>query len=315
VTTGGWTPGQRAILRAAVGLSLTIALLMADPSAPLALAGAVLGLVYALGLLEMGTTAALAVVLAVIGLQPADPFTIALGLALLVHALRWPLEACWMLLAASLAWSCFIHWQPGGGKLASAEVIFVLLILTRSARPWIWLALLAAQIALIAVGRGMLINAAPILLLLCAFDPAWIPARAMTLPLTVFYDGACGFCHASVRFLLQEDRTGLTLRFAPLQGQSFAAAVPEAQRVGLPDSIVVREPGGLLRVRSDGALLIGAALGGLWRPLAALARLIPPPLRDAVYDGIARVRGHLFRKPEGLCPLLPKEWMSRFDSD
>lgn len=309
----GWTPGQHAILRAVAGLTLTTALLLADPTAPLTLTGTVLGLMYVSGRLEIWAAAALALLLAVSGTQPADPFTLSLGIALLLRTLRQPLEFTWILLAASLAWSLILHWQAGNDKLASAEALFILLILTRSARLWVWLALLTAHIALVSLGRGMWLNAAPILLLCFAFDPAWIPPRAVSLPLTVFYDGTCGFCHRSVRFLLKEDRSGLTLRFAPLQGQSFAAAVPEAQRAGLPDSIVVREPGGALRVRSAGALLIGGALGGLWRPLAALARLMPPLLRDAVYDRIARVRGHFFRKPEGLCPLLPPDWMKRFD--
>lgn len=311
----GWTPGQRTLLRAGIGIPLAVAALLARPETPLLLAVGPLCLLWISGYRGIWSAAPLAAGLVLLGLQPADPFTVALGLAILVHALRWPLEVCWMLLAASLAWSCFIHWRPGGGDLASAEAIFVLLILTRRARPWLWLALLAAEIALIAVGRGMVFNAAPIFLLLCAYDPAWIWPRQMNLPLTVFFDGTCGFCHRSVRFLLREDRSGLTFRYAPLQGATFARLVPEAQRAGLPDSIVVRDPAGGLHVRSAGALLIGGALGGLWRPLAALARLIPGPLRDAVYDGIARVRGRLFRKPEGLCPLLPKDQMSRFDAD
>lgn len=311
----GWTPGQHALLRAVIGVWLAIALAGALPDNALALAAAALAVLYATSWRETWIVAPLALLLALFGLQPADPSLIALGAALVLRAHRLTLEWCWGLIGASLAWTGALHWQAGNDTLASAEGLFLLLILTRSARPWIWLLLFAAQLALIILGRGLLIETAPLLLLLTAFDPAWIRPRAGPLPLTVYYDGECGFCHRSVRFLLQEDRSGLTFRYAPLQGRSFAAAVPEAQRAGLPDSIVVREPDGALLARSAAALRIGAALGGLWRPLAALARLVPPPLRDAVYDGIASVRGRLFRKPEGLCPLLPPDWMKRFDAD
>ena len=313
--TDGWTPGQHALIRAVTGLHLASAALWVAPKNPWFLAAAVLALAFVTGKRERWIAAGLSIVLAVIGLQPADPFILSLGLVLLLRSLRLPLEFCWLLLAACLAWSGVLHWQAGNDKLASAEALFILLILMRSARPWIWLALLVAQIALTMVGRGMLFDAAPLFLLFWAFDPAWLRPRSIALPLTVFYDGDCGFCHRSVQFLLHEDRSGLALRFAPLQGQTFARLVPEAQRAGLPDSIVVRAPDGALHVRSAGALLVGGALGGLWRPLAALARLIPAPLRDAVYDGIARVRGRLFRKPESACPLLPAALQKRFDLD
>lgn len=311
----GWTPGQHALLRAAVGLYLTIALLLAagDASVLWILAGAAALLIT--GWCEAWAAGLLAAGLALIGLQPADPYVLTLGIAVLLRALRAPLAFNWILIAACLAWSAFLHGQAGNVTLASAEALFLILVLARSALPLVWCSLLAAEIALILLGRGMLLDAAPVFVLFCAFDPAWIRPRAGPLPLTVYYDGECGFCHRSVRFLLQEDRGGLTFRYAPLQGRSFAAAVPESQRAGLPDSIVLREPGGALLARSAAALRIGAALGGLWRPLAALARLVPPPLRDAVYDGIASVRGRLFRKPEGLCPLLPPDWMKRFDAD
>ena len=37
----------------------------------------------------------------------------------------------------------------------------------------------------------------------------------------VFYDGRCGLCHHSVRFLLARDRDGALFRYAPLFGETF----------------------------------------------------------------------------------------------
>jgi predicted DCC family thiol-disulfide oxidoreductase YuxK len=56
-------------------------------------------------------------------------------------------------------------------------------------------------------------------------------------------------------------------------------------------------------------------MGGLWRLLAGAGRALPRACGDALYDGVARIRGRLFRKPAGLCPLLPPQWIRRFDLD
>ncbi|HYC31095.1 MAG TPA: DCC1-like thiol-disulfide oxidoreductase family protein [Gemmatimonadales bacterium] len=112
----------------------------------------------------------------------------------------------------------------------------------------------------------------------------------------LLYDGTCGFCAESVRFVLRHDRRG-TLRFAPLQGAAGAAvraANPELERV---DSMVWVEPAragapGGVYTRSDAALRVARYLGGGWH-LARLGRLVPRPLRDAAYDLVARHRHRL----------------------
>ena len=45
-----------------------------------------------------------------------------------------------------------------------------------------------------------------------------------------------------------------------------------------------------VRVRSDAALAMLQYLGGGWGVLAALVRLVPGSLRDALYDAVARRR-------------------------
>lgn len=112
----------------------------------------------------------------------------------------------------------------------------------------------------------------------------------------LLYDGACGLCARSVQFLLAHDRPGRSraFRFAPLGGV-FGSAVrarhPALDRV---DSVVWFEPGpgadGQVAVRSAAALAALRALGGGWRVVGALAALVPRPLRDLVYDAIARRR-------------------------
>ena len=43
-----------------------------------------------------------------------------------------------------------------------------------------------------------------------------------------------------MRLILAEDRTEEAFRFAPLQGETFLAAVTEKERQSLPTSIVVQ---------------------------------------------------------------------------
>ena len=130
---------------------------------------------------------------------------------------------------------------------------------------------------------------------------------------TIFYDGGCGLCHRFVRFLLAEDEAGRAFRFAPLQGAAFRAAVPEARRMGLPDSIVLRSGDGALLVRSSAVLHALDRLGGVWRLAGRLLTLLPRVLRDAAYDLVARLRHRLFRRPSESCPLVPEALRRRFD--
>jgi predicted DCC family thiol-disulfide oxidoreductase YuxK len=77
--------------------------------------------------------------------------------------------------------------------------------------------------------------------------------------------------------------------------------------------VVVRTASGELRVRSDAALHLLERLGGVWRVLGVLGRIVPRPLRDAAYDRLARVRKRLFRAPAEACPLLPAALATRFE--
>jgi predicted DCC family thiol-disulfide oxidoreductase YuxK len=99
----------------------------------------------------------------------------------------------------------------------------------------------------------------------------------------VFYDGYCGLCHRTVRF------------------------------VRLPDSIVVLACDGRLLVRSNAILHILRSLGGGWKRLAATIAIVPRPIRDVAYDLIARIRYLVFGRRDQTCPLVPPDVRARFD--
>jgi predicted DCC family thiol-disulfide oxidoreductase YuxK len=133
-------------------------------------------------------------------------------------------------------------------------------------------------------------------------------------PDMLFYDGYCGLCHRTVQFVLREDREGKAFRFAPLQGETFKKSISSTVRETLPDSVVVRDADGNLYVRSEAFLRILRRLGGGWKVLAAVLRVVPRGLRDVVYDFVARLRFRIFGRREDLCPVMPAELRARFDN-
>ena len=129
----------------------------------------------------------------------------------------------------------------------------------------------------------------------------------------LFYDGVCGFCDRTVRFVLRHDPSG-RFRFAPLQSTYAAAALARHGRdagdldtVALllaPDTAAER-----LLARSDAVVAILQGLGGVWRALA-LVRWLPRRLRDAAYDAFARRRYRWFGRFDQ-CPLPSVELRAR----
>ena len=128
----------------------------------------------------------------------------------------------------------------------------------------------------------------------------------------VLFDGNCNLCHRSVQFLLQRDRVG-RFRFATLQSQAGRDAIAAVAQSDLPDSIMLIR-GGKLKVKSTAALAIARGLRFPW-PLVSVFWLVPYPLRDLVYDWVARNRIRWFGKREE-CWVPTPELRARFlDAD
>ena len=111
----------------------------------------------------------------------------------------------------------------------------------------------------------------------------------------VYYDGLCGLCDRFVRFTLTRDRAH-RYQFAPLQGDTARTRLPHLPNPEASSTVILEEED-TFRVRSDAALAVLTGLGGVWR-LAALLRIIPRPLRDTVYDLIAKHRHRWFDRRE-----------------
>lgn len=193
------------------------------------------------------------------------------------------------------------------------ELLYAPLALSRRLRPWIWLAMVGMHLGLLLMVDFADLTFGMLLVHFFTFDPAWIPAREPAETETLFYDGTCALCHGAVRFALAEDRAPGGLRFAPLQGEAFREQIPAGIRTTLPDSLVVLTRGGVVLSKSGAVLHLLAKMGGLWRLIAHIARVVPAPIRDAAYDGVARIRYRVFGRRTDLCPIVPAAFRSRFD--
>lgn len=125
----------------------------------------------------------------------------------------------------------------------------------------------------------------------------------------MLFDGDCNLCHGVVQFVLRRDRRA-RCQFAALQSAAAREALAAAGVEGpLPDSLVLVHRG-RVQVKSAAALAIARHLRFPW-PLLAGLWLLPSPLRDLVYDWIARHRHRWFGRRTG-CWVPTPALQSRF---
>lgn len=134
------------------------------------------------------------------------------------------------------------------------------------------------------------------------------PASHEAGPL-VLYDGVCGLCARSVRWILRHERDH-ALRFAPLQGPTAAAL--RARFPAIPETLetVVYIDGGRAHVRSKAFLHLARHLRAPWRWAHAL-RWLPGFVLDLGYRLIAAIRYRVWGKLDA-CELPSPEQRARF---
>ena len=130
----------------------------------------------------------------------------------------------------------------------------------------------------------------------------------------LLYDGVCGLCNQTVRFVLRRDRRKI-FQFAALQS-AYAVSLLAKQHRDATDLdttyiVVSCDDGDVLFERSDAALFVLRQIGGTWGLMARLFRLFPRRLRDWMYDVVAHHRYRVFGKYE-TCPLPGEEDRDRF---
>ncbi len=126
--------------------------------------------------------------------------------------------------------------------------------------------------------------------------------------MVILYDGECGFCAASIRFVWKRDREGL-FHFASIQSEQGRELLaqhgihdPTLDTMYLLDGKEVFE-------RSGAGLRICRRLPR-YRVLSTLGLLVPRFLRDWVYDLVARNRQRITSGES--CEPPPEEVRKRF---
>jgi predicted DCC family thiol-disulfide oxidoreductase YuxK len=137
--------------------------------------------------------------------------------------------------------------------------------------------------------------------------------------LLVIFDGRCGFCNRSVRWLLRRDGDD-RLRFVPFESSKVTELLT---RHGFSDPITRSNPNTVLVVRdaggstesvlfgSDAWLALLAEFPRPWPAISTALRWIPRPLRDFGYRFVARMRYRIGGRLES-CPVPTPAERARF---
>ena len=132
----------------------------------------------------------------------------------------------------------------------------------------------------------------------------------------ILFDGVCNLCNSAVRWVIERDKEG---RFSFASLQSDAARRELVKVMGtkeieaLPDSIVLLDSDGV-HTRSTAVLRIARGLGSRFA-LLRLGVVLPRPIRDVIYDLIARNRYRWFGRRD-TCMMPTPDIASRFlDAD
>jgi predicted DCC family thiol-disulfide oxidoreductase YuxK len=125
----------------------------------------------------------------------------------------------------------------------------------------------------------------------------------------VIFDGVCNLCARSVQFILRHESAPRFL-FTPLQSPAGARLLTSHGFLTHDVGSFVLISDGIVYTRSAAALRIAGHLKGGLRLLRALW-IVPRPLRDLLYDFIAKNRYSWFGKAE-TCMVPTPELKARF---
>ncbi|MCP1145419.1 thiol-disulfide oxidoreductase DCC family protein [Lysinibacillus endophyticus] len=124
----------------------------------------------------------------------------------------------------------------------------------------------------------------------------------------VLFDGECNFCSQSVQFIIKRDKR-IQFKFASLQSTSGRELVEKHNIPKTIDSVVLVD-NDRAYTKSSAVLRIALGLDRYWKLLYVFL-LVPVPLRNIIYDIIAKNR-HKLLKQNNACMVPSKEDLDRF---
>ncbi len=124
----------------------------------------------------------------------------------------------------------------------------------------------------------------------------------------LFFDGSCGLCNRSVKFVLRKEKKS-ELIFSALQSEFAKKTLQPFNLEGKLDSMVFLE-NGKIHLQSSAALRVTKYLKGLW-PLMMIFIIVPPFIRNGIYNYIAKNRITWFGTAD-YCEMMTPELRKRF---
>ncbi|MBK7311791.1 MAG: DUF393 domain-containing protein [Sphingobacteriaceae bacterium] len=123
-------------------------------------------------------------------------------------------------------------------------------------------------------------------------------------------DGDCILCNNSVNYLLaREKESGPKLNFVPLKSETGKTILDYFEISNDSDTMILVKNYSVHN-KSCAALRLTLYMKGLW-PLLVVFVIIPPPLRNLVYDYIAKRRYKTHGKTTN-CAMIDPKYRSRF---
>lgn len=125
----------------------------------------------------------------------------------------------------------------------------------------------------------------------------------------ILFDGECNLCNGAVDFVIRRDANH-HFRYASLQSEIGRSMLKEhGKNPDILDTIILVS-GKKVYMRSSAAIRVCNKLGSLW-PLMNVFLIVPSPIRDVVYDWIAKNRYKWFGKRD-TCRLPTAEELALF---
>jgi len=125
----------------------------------------------------------------------------------------------------------------------------------------------------------------------------------------IMFDGVCNLCNGFVNFLIVRDKQN-KFQFGSLQSPVVADLLKQHSFAVDDLSTVVLLEGNKLYYQSTAVLRILRQMGGAW-PLLYVFIVVPKPLRDFIYNLIAKNRYRLFGRQDA-CMIPTPELRAKF---
>ncbi len=125
----------------------------------------------------------------------------------------------------------------------------------------------------------------------------------------LLYDGSCGLCHASVRFILRRERNA-RIQFAALDSETAAALRKARPTIPATSDTVVLVTPTAIHLRSRAFFHVSRELRAPWRWMSVF-RFLPAFLTDLPYRLIAALRYRIWGRADA-CSLPSPDERARF---